>query len=777
MSLKTCPDGKSLRQFLLGTGGDTQIDQWEAHLQVCNHCLSAADEMSADDDLIFAIESQRSIEGEEDVVDDLVERGKQLYTEMNIPDLNGTSLCDKTSGSAPDPPQLDFLAPPEQPDELGRLGGYRVLQLIGTGGMGIVFRAEDAKLERQVALKALKPSLAASSSAKERFLQEARATAAIEHDHIVHIYQVAEDRGIPFIAMQFLRGESLRDLLVRYQRVEQRRALQIGREVAEGLEAAHKQGLIHRDIKPDNIWIEEGGRTKILDFGLVTMGATHSDLTQAGLIIGTPQYMAPEQALDEGVDQRSDLFSLGSVLYRVVSGQGPFHQNNITATLLAVAAKDPVPVHELCPEIDPDFARLIMRLLSKDRKDRPASAAEVSKAIQRIERKLETKSTPQPLVARTSDPAPSPPKYLDLILSGIGVAVIVSVLFFGVWAPSLLFEVENEEGTLVVQITGNQFDTSVKGKKIKIKNTESKEVFTIDLNSREEKKQLKPGKYFILETASGLRTKTNNFTIHKGQKKVLEVTWEAKSEVAKGDSTSAKEPARHALKFDGQDDYVVIPTLKYDGSHPLTIEFIAQPSGKDDRMQRFVVSNGDYVDNAEQGFSVYEMGNTYPNPEYTSWAFGYSGKDKDRGSLTASRESWKPGESTHVAITLDGRLWKFFTGGKLWRQGELQSDPSSSNKPFSLGRHPIFKGYFRGQIEFVRISNVPRYSENFEPQKHLTPDEHTLALYLFEPSDPGRLQDSSGNGHHGKIYGAKWVTLKDLPAKPSGQSTTEGVES
>src|SRR5262249_5905800 len=149
-----------------------------------------------------------------------------------------------------------FLAPSQAADELGRLGPYRVLEVLGSGGMGVVFRAEDPQLRRQVALKAMLPALAANKSARQRFLREARAAASIKHEHIVTIYQVSEDRGVPFLAMEFLEGESLDDRAKRMGQLPLAEALRIGREIASGLEAAHEHGLIHRDIKPANIWLE-----------------------------------------------------------------------------------------------------------------------------------------------------------------------------------------------------------------------------------------------------------------------------------------------------------------------------------------------------------------------------------------------------------------------------------------------------------------------------------------------------------------------------------------
>jgi serine/threonine protein kinase len=281
----------------------------------------------------------------------------------------------------------DFLAPAQAADEIGRLGSYRVLKVLGAGGMGVVFQAEDPKLNRLVALKAMLPALAASGTNKERFLLEARAAAAIEHDHIVAIFQVDEDRGVPFIAMPFLRGEALEDRLKRERKLPTEEVLRIARETADGLAAAHERNMIHRDIKPANIWLEgEKGRVKILDFGLARSAGGTSQLTQQGAIIGTPAYMAPEQGAGKQVDTRCDLFSLGCVMYRMATGTLPFKGADTVSTLVAVATETPKAPRKLNPELPPRLSKLIMDLLAKAPKDRPPSALSVVDLLDEIAR-------------------------------------------------------------------------------------------------------------------------------------------------------------------------------------------------------------------------------------------------------------------------------------------------------------------------------------------------------------------------------------------------------
>jgi ABC-type branched-subunit amino acid transport system substrate-binding protein len=275
-----------------------------------------------------------------------------------------------------------FLSPPQELGELGRFAHYRVVQLLGMGGMGLVFEAEDLQLQRTVALKVMKPEMAANAAARQRFLREARAMAAIHSDHIVTIHEVGEANGVPFLAMERLRGQPLDARLELGQTASPAQVLELGLQLAQGLEAAHRAGMIHRDIKPANIWLElPSGRVKILDFGLARAALVETRLTQTGLVMGTPAYMAPEQADGDRVDQRSDLFSLGCVLYEFAAGVRPFDGSSTLAVLKATALATPRPIREHNPAIPRALENVLLRLLAKKPADRPASAAEVFEAL------------------------------------------------------------------------------------------------------------------------------------------------------------------------------------------------------------------------------------------------------------------------------------------------------------------------------------------------------------------------------------------------------------
>ncbi|MBA4067765.1 MAG: hypothetical protein C0501_29520 [Isosphaera sp.] len=293
----------------------------------------------------------------------------------------------------------DTLPGPNQPplSNAGprRLGRYRVLQRLGTGGMGGVYLAFDEGLRRRAAVKVMLPKFAADPSARERFLREARTCARVRSEHVVTIYDVGED-GVPFIAMEYLQGYPLDEYLKRHdRRLSVAQVMRVGREAAEGLAAAHALGLVHRDIKPGNLWLEApAGRVKLLDFGLAKpvspddSDGEEAQLTRTGAVLGTPAYMSPEQARGEKVDHRTDLFSLGAVLYRLCTGRLPFQGPTAMAILTALATETPPAVRALNPDVPPALADLVHRLLAKDAAHRPASAAEVAKELARVERRV-----------------------------------------------------------------------------------------------------------------------------------------------------------------------------------------------------------------------------------------------------------------------------------------------------------------------------------------------------------------------------------------------------
>jgi predicted Ser/Thr protein kinase len=284
---------------------------------------------------------------------------------------------------------ITFLKPPLHGDELGRLGDFRVLQLIGQGGMGIVFRADDTRLGRMVALKVMQPRFALDTNSRQRFMREARAMAALKSDHVVTVYEVGVANDLPFLAMEFLEGEALDSLQKKAGRPPSSQVVRIGKEAAQGLAVAHARGVVHRDIKPSNLWLEAPtGRVKILDFGLARLNAEGHPVSQVGLIVGTPAFMAPEQARGEVVDFHADLFSLGCVLYWLCTGRLPFNGTDVLSMLTALATEHPEPPQAISADVAPALSDLIMELLHKDPSHRPASNQVVVDRMAAIDRSL-----------------------------------------------------------------------------------------------------------------------------------------------------------------------------------------------------------------------------------------------------------------------------------------------------------------------------------------------------------------------------------------------------
>jgi serine/threonine protein kinase len=308
MKSTSCPEPDQLKGFMLGELSEPELSVLGEHISTCKKCTDTIAGLDADDTLHSQLrDGAAKVEMFMSEVDsEAMQRIKELPAPapspggMAKPSSKAPEAVEATLGKQPGADEdirevTSFLAPPQQADEIGRLGPYRVLKVLGRGGMGVVFQAEDPRLKRMCAIKAMLPEVAGKPAMKERFLREAQAAATVEHDHIVPIYQVDEDRGLPYIAMPFLQGMSLEDWLNRKGNAGESsltgeessgfalenkarpsmpmptvQALKVGREIAGGLQAAHDRGLIHRDIKPANIWLDAnaGGRVKILDFGL-----------------------------------------------------------------------------------------------------------------------------------------------------------------------------------------------------------------------------------------------------------------------------------------------------------------------------------------------------------------------------------------------------------------------------------------------------------------------------------------------------------------------------
>ena len=316
-----------------------------------------------------------------------------------MPLLAGLNHTREDLNKTTEVPNIDVVTP-EKPAspwdlQLKKIGPYKITKVIGFGGVGTVFEAHDTNINRPVALKVLNRKWIQDEVAKERFLREARLCAMIKSPHVAMIHSVGDDNGVPYLAMELLSGFSL-EQLIHQVNLTMAQIIRLAREMSKGLSAAHLQGLIHRDIKPANIWLEtladpSGGdkkvyRVKILDFGLARLEEQNNEgLTRHGVVVGTPMYMSPEQATGVKIDARSDLFSLGVVLYQLCTKQLPFQGESVADIMSAICKDSPTPVREINPEVPAKLSRLIERLMSKSPSQRPPDAQNVTRLLEIIE--------------------------------------------------------------------------------------------------------------------------------------------------------------------------------------------------------------------------------------------------------------------------------------------------------------------------------------------------------------------------------------------------------
>lgn len=463
--LRSCPWRDELQQMVLGKLNRSRAEAIAQHLDTCPMCLDALREWIISDEILEAVREGRAANSEPT---------KTMYLPIGrIRDALSTWLVAQdetcTDHNEALPPSLaDFktvLSPAQSPDEIGRIADFRVLRLLGIGGMAAVFEAEDPRLKRRVALKLLHPAIAARPGSNERFLREAQSAAALKHEHVVTIHQVGLHQGTPFLVLEQLHGETLEDHLARTGRLTVPEIIRIGREIAEGLAAAHARGLLHRDIKPANIWLEgpessnpvksasrdhgpvdsvaesnrhpqaeaASGRVKILDFGLAKSSSAEPEISHAGILVGTPRYMSPEQVAGDAVDPRTDLFSLGCVLYRTATGRAPFGGSDLLSVLRALACEEPLPLRTLNPQVPRALSDLVGKLLSKSPDDRPATAQVVVDQLRAIEHGLarEQVSTRASASDRSSDSG-ARPKWRKkwAIGAGAGLALLVPLIWY-----------------------------------------------------------------------------------------------------------------------------------------------------------------------------------------------------------------------------------------------------------------------------------------------------------------------------------------------------------
>jgi serine/threonine-protein kinase len=405
----------------------------EAHLVSCTPCRNALDELAG---------------------------GKPWWAEVRHYLASDSVEMGLTSDDTPPNRlheiSLGFLQSSERPESIGRLSSYEVLEVLGQGGMGIVLKALDPALNRLVAIKVLAGDNAARVAARKRFAREAQAAAAVVHDHVVPVHAVDADATPPYLVMAFISGQSLQQRIDRTGPLETKEILRIGMQTALGLAAAHAQGLVHRDVKPANIMLENGvERVRITDFGLAR-AMDDASVTQNGTVAGTPQYMAPEQARGEAVDQRADLFALGSVLYTMATGRAPFTGDNGLSVIRQVCDVDAPPVRSVNPDVPGWLEGIIRKLHEKNPANRFQTATEVGELLGRcLAHVQDSRLHPLPRSAEElGRKVHGPARMISrrLVVSAVIVGLVAISIGFILWRNASTNSAKNETSAAVAGI-------------------------------------------------------------------------------------------------------------------------------------------------------------------------------------------------------------------------------------------------------------------------------------------------------------------------------------
>lgn len=785
-----CPSRAQLEEVMHGKLSSSQMETLAQHVESCPTCEVTLQTLRGDDTFTDLVrkEAKEPDEPPEPVVLELIrqiqhqDEGCGTHAanadahpalKNSAPTRGDATIATDLEGPTEDEAgaELAFLQKPQAPDEIGRLGHYRILRRLGQGGMGLVFEAEDLKLERRVALKVMKPDIAKNKTHRDRFLREARTAAKVESDYICPIYQVGEENGVPFIAMPFLKGEPLDVRVKTGGKLTIAEIVRIGRETAEGLSAAHEAGLIHRDIKPANIWLEtqRSGppRARILDFGLARAQAEDVQITQSGTVLGTPAYMAPEQGRgDKNVDHRADLFSLGCVLYALSTGEIPFKAETTMGILTALAVHEPPPPSVIARSVPEPLSDLIMQLLSKDAAKRPASAKELIGRFKEIEAALNRTAPSEPRRRSTG----------GLVFAGIALTCLLGLAGAGVvWLlGGNVFFWQTKDGVVRIEINDPAIQVAF-----------DKQELVFKEGDKQHELRVGPGTFGLHVKKGDLEFDTAQpIVVKRGDLVTLRIEWQkdGKLQVLQGRNVIGEKLAKidvpppgagWVLQFDGEGSYVSVPSLRFDPSHrALTVEAWVEVNSK--KASRQGIAGWENV------FQLWLEG----EGAQSSGAQRVGDKNQRLpryATENLNRFVGKGPKTIHLAAVWDGKtICLFVDGKKAAKTSELTEirDPAGFSglrvDNFALGcntyliKNPEGErgGFFKGTFQEVRVSKVPRYTTDFTPQRRFEPDKDTLALYHMDEGSGDTLKDSSGNGHHGKIVGAKWAKADGTPVAP-----------
>lgn len=437
MRFDQCIDNDTLQQLISQALPTDKIRHCEKHLDRCQRCQQQLQKAAGDPKWW----------GE--AAELLSTRDVQLN-----PSANDVESTENQRARAATLTQLrQILQSPTHPEMLGRLGSYEIESFLGQGGFGVVFKAHDAELNRPVAIKVLSPHLASSGVARRRFAREAQAAAAVVHPNVVPIHAVQSEVEFPYLVMSYVPGSSLHTFVQQHGPMDAKPIVRIAAQVSAGLAAAHRQGLVHRDIKPANILLEnELSRALITDFGLAR-AADDAAVSQTGWLAGTPHYMSPEQARGADLDGRSDLFSLGSVMYFMATGREPFRDRQPLLILQKICSTQPLPAHRINTDVPRALSKIIQRLHEKEPNRRIQTAQQLTELLEHYLAHLQ-----QPQTMALPRLPISPGRWQQAVWAALlSMVLIAATIFVAIWTGR--GEVNNAPDSISATQTQQQLDS------------------------------------------------------------------------------------------------------------------------------------------------------------------------------------------------------------------------------------------------------------------------------------------------------------------------------